>query len=132
MGSDISCGWGSSQTCQPLFENCLLAFGDNSEAFHCVAGTCEPTLICCDIYGHEEGDWTGCIADQLGLDGNISEDPLFCDPGNNDFTLEECSPCAPFSLPNVECDLIGAWPVGCGGSPTIDATWGRVKSLFRE
>ena len=31
----------------------------------------------CDVYGNEGGDWTDCIADQLGQDGNISADPLF-------------------------------------------------------
>jgi hypothetical protein len=132
IGSHIACGWVSGVVCRPLLENCILAFGVEDDAFDCYSDQCEPTLICCDIYGNEGGDWTGCIADQLGVNGNICADPLFCDAENDDFTLEDCSPCAPFSPPNTECDLIGAWPVGCGGSPTIEATWGRVKSLFRE
>lgn len=68
----------------------------------------------------------------FGINGNISEDPLFCDPEHQDFTLRENSPCAPFTPPNPECDLIGAWPVGSGSTPTAAATWGQLKALFRE
>jgi hypothetical protein len=90
------------------------------------------SLSCCDIYGNVGGDWVGGLEDHLGINGNISEDPLFCDPENGDFTISSDSPCAPFSPPNEECDLIGAWPVGCE-SPTVtmEATWGRIKARFR-
>ncbi|MFC1572848.1 FlgD immunoglobulin-like domain containing protein [Candidatus Eisenbacteria bacterium] len=70
---------------------------------------------CTNIYENAGGDWLPCIADQHGIEGNISEDPLFCDPGAGDLNLQEGSPCAPFSTPNEECDLIGALPVGCSG-----------------
>ena len=74
-------------------------------------------LSCCTIYGNTGGNWgTWCIEDQLGTNGNISLDPLFCDLPGGDLHLLAESPCAPFSEPNPECDLIGAWPVGCGGS----------------
>jgi hypothetical protein len=88
------------------------------------------TLSCCDIYGNVGGDWVDYIASQYGINGNISEDPLFCDPENLDFTLHADSPCAPFTPPNPECDLIGAWPVGCGSTPTVATTWGQIKTLF--
>lgn len=48
-----------------------------------------------------------------GINGNISEDPLFCDPEAENYHLQEGSPCAAFTPPNEECDLIGAFPVGC-------------------
>jgi hypothetical protein len=91
-----------------------------------------PTLVCCDIYGNAGGDWVGPIAGQLGIDGNIWADPLFCDPTNGDFTLQACSPCAPFSPPNPECDLLGAYPVGCAGTPIESLSWGRIKVMFRN
>ena len=50
---------------------------------------------------------------------------------DGDFYIDCNSPCAPFSPPNPECDLIGAWPVGCGGSPAEKTTWGAMKALFR-
>lgn len=91
----------------------------------------EVVLTCCDIYGNEGGDWTGLIAAQYGINGNISEDPLFCDPESGDLRLQENSPCTPFTPPNPDCDLIGAWPVGCGGTAICSTTWGRLKALFQ-
>jgi hypothetical protein len=96
----------------PTVSNTIIAFSPQGCAIECEGGS-PPTLTCCDIYGNAGGDWVGGIASQYGIAGNISEDPLFCDPENGNFFLHEDSPCAPFSPPNPECDLIGAWPVGC-------------------
>ena len=97
-------------------------------------------VTCCDLYGNAGGDWVNCVEDLYGVDGNISADPLFCDPGSGDFQLQQGSPCAPGS----DCDLIGAWPVGCGGPagvPDVPAAqdgtgeqtrWGAIKAMFRE
>jgi predicted outer membrane repeat protein len=98
-----------------VMENTILASATAGRAVECLSGD-PPTLTCCDVFGNAGGDWVGCIAGLLGVDGNICEDPLFCDPPSGDFALQEDSPCAPFSAPNPECDLIGAWPVGCGTS----------------
>lgn len=38
---------------------------------------------------------------------DFSLDPLFCDPANADYTLQDLSPCAPFNSP-PGCGLIGA------------------------
>jgi hypothetical protein len=116
----------------PLVMNCIIAFSESGEAVFCAGAGNNPVLTCCDVYGNEGGDWVGCIEDQYGADGNICEDPLFCDPESGNFTLQDCSPCAPFTPPNPECDLMGAWPVACGGTPTTRSTWGGVKALFRE
>ena len=89
------------------------------------------TMTCCDIHGNLGGDWIGSFAEQYGLDGNISLDPLFCDPEQRDFSLDAASPCIPFPPSNPECDLIGAWPIGCGGTPAEGVNWGRVKAAFR-
>ncbi|MFH1681752.1 MAG: right-handed parallel beta-helix repeat-containing protein [Candidatus Eisenbacteria bacterium] len=109
-------------------DNTIIAFGRGGPG---LATSYSITLACCDIYGNEGGDWVGDIAPQYGMNGNISEDPLFCSAETFDFTLHGDSPCAPHSPPNAECDLIGAWPVGCGGTATERTTWGGVKSLFR-
>jgi len=90
--------------------NSIVAFGLLGPGVGCGSAV-TPTLTCCDIYGNEGGDWVDCIADQYGVNGNICEDPLFCDPENGDFTIRGDSPCAPDY--NPECGLIGAWPVGC-------------------
>jgi hypothetical protein len=97
----------------PMLENTIIALSECGEAVWC-DGTSGATLTCCDLYGNADGDWVGCIADQYGVEGNISEDPLFCDPEKGDFTLQSGSPCLPGH--NPECGLIGAWPIGCPAS----------------
>ena len=94
-----------------ILDNSIIAYGTGGGS---ISGSGSPDLSCCDIFGNQGGDWVGWIAFLLGIGGNISEPPLFCDPGGGDLHLAEDSPCAPFSPPNTSCDLIGAWPVGCG------------------
>jgi len=125
--SGIDCGSGTV-----AFQNTIIAFNQGGRA---ISGNA--ALSCCDIFGNPGGDWVGDIADQYGVNGNISGDPLFCDPEQSDFTLDADSPCAPFSPPNPECDLIGSESVACGG-PTAcedehgrETTWGGMKALFR-
>ena len=93
-------------------ENTIIAGSTDGEAIACYGGT-TPMLACCDIHGNAGGDYIGCIEALAGLEGNISADPLFCDPDDGNFHLLESSPCAPFTFPNPECGLIGAWELGC-------------------
>jgi hypothetical protein len=96
----------------PVIENTIIAFGIDGGAIRCTYnGT--PILVCCDLYGNVGGDWVGFIADQYGVNGNISEDPRFCDLPNGDYHLWNSSPCA-----DADCGLMGAWPVGCGTIPS--------------
>ncbi|MBN2171276.1 MAG: right-handed parallel beta-helix repeat-containing protein [Candidatus Krumholzibacteriota bacterium] len=106
-GSAIYCSLESS----PDLANTIIAFGVNGNAVE-AASSSFPSLACCDIHGNTGGDWTGVIADQLGDDGNIDEDPRFCDPDGGDLTLQATSPCAAENNPG--CGQIGAWGVGCG------------------
>jgi len=76
-------------------------------------------MTCCDLFGNEGGDWEYGIVGQLGHDGNISHDPLFCDPDNRILSLSHDSPCTP--LFNPSCGLIGSEPVACD-SPVISVT----------
>jgi len=76
-----------------------------------------PELSCCNLYGNAGGDWVGGIAGQLGQDGNISADPVFCDPAARDLHLRDDSPCAPDA--GGGCGLIGALPVGCIAVTTL-------------
>ena len=129
---NASPGGGGIEFCLSLgttIERCLVTHSTQGVA---IAGAgYGVTLTCCDLFGNAGGDWVGGIENQYGIDGNICEDPLFCDPENGDYHLQEGSPCAPFTPPNEECDLIGAWPVGCGGTPVQRTTWGSLKATFR-
>ena len=111
--------------------SCIIAFSADGAAISCYISTA--ILACCDIYSNADGDWTFCIADQYGVDGNFSADPLFCDPDLGDFTLHSNSPCAPGNHPDgAACGLIGALGVGCGPTTATEQTsWGEIKSMFR-
>jgi FlgD Ig-like domain len=91
--------------------NTIISNSNYGPAVACV-GTGTVTLACCDLYGNAGGDWTGCIAGQYGQDGNISEDPLYCPSGFDQYTLMYDSPCAEENNPT--CGQIGARGIGCG------------------
>jgi hypothetical protein len=94
-----------------IFQNTIIALGDSGEAIFRPENTIVQ-IRCCDIFGNAGGDYVGGIGGFLGINGNISEDPLFCDAPNGDLTLSSASPCA--DAPG--CGLIGAHGVGCGVS----------------
>lgn len=108
---------------------------DNSIVVEATAGAgvfcsnADVTCECNDAWGNIGGNYSG-MSDPTGWNGNISADPLFCDPGLEDLALQECSPCAPGH--NPDCGLIGALPVGCGGTPVVVTSWGRMKALFER
>ena len=90
--------------------NTIIAFSTQGEAVDCYSATA--VLTCCDVYGNAGGDWVSGIAGQGTLRNNISLDPLFCNPANDNFRLQSTSPCLPYTAPNPPCGLIGAWPLG--------------------
>lgn len=87
---------------------------------------------CNDVWNNAQ-NWLGA-PDQEGINGNISLDPLFCDPIGKDYSLASASSCLPGNHPDgVDCGTIGAFGEGCAGPvPVVDASWGAVKSLFRK
>jgi hypothetical protein len=58
----------------------------------------EPDITNCILWDNDKGDLFGCKArysclkdkTALGGEGNISKDPLFADPKNNDYHLQSC------------------------------------------
>ena len=127
-GSGIATRWGSL----PSLERCIIASGVAGEAIYCETITDVPTVACSDIYGNAGGDWVGCIEGLFGISGNIDADPLFCDAPGLDFSLQEASPCAAFSQPNEECDLIGAYPVGCASTTHACCIWDACQIMTEE
>ena len=116
-----------------LVQNTIIAFSSHGEAILCRDGSSQVTLECCDVFGNAGGDWVGCISGQLGINGNISADPHFCDPENGDLGIQSDSPCAPDHHPSGHpCGLIGARDTGCDSSAANRTTWGGVKALYRQ
>lgn len=79
-------------------------------------------LACCDFFGNAGGDWVAPFDSQLGVAGNICEDPIFCTTTGPELTIRDDSPCAPFDPSHPQCDLVGAWPVNCSGAGVVDAS----------
>jgi len=71
------------------------------------------SLECVCISGNSGGDWDDSdISSMLGQDGNIDDNPQFCDASTDDYSLCESSPCAPDNHPSSPCTglYIGALP----------------------
>ncbi|MFB3908832.1 MAG: right-handed parallel beta-helix repeat-containing protein [Candidatus Eisenbacteria bacterium] len=102
--------------------NIVYANRSEGAGFTC-AGQGMIDFDCNDAYGHANGNYGGVCQDPTGLDGNISEDPLFCDPSAYDFTLQRDSPCMP-DLSPPGCGLIGAFGIGCPAAGIYeDTSW---------
>lgn len=90
-----------------VFQRCIIAFND-APAFY-VGDRIE--ISCTNIFGNAGGDWDGIIQDSLGVNGNLSIDPLFCDTSVRLYTIDTLSAMLPF---NNSCgELIGALAQGC-------------------
>jgi len=99
-----------AEDCEVVIENTLIAANEGGAAVACV-GVADPLLACCDVYGNPEGDWVGCIESQLGSNGNMSVDPVFCAPWDGILTLSAVSRCLP---ENNACGVqVGALGEGC-------------------
>ncbi|MGD9401022.1 MAG: hypothetical protein PVF95_02015 [bacterium] len=116
---------------------CIIAYGVGGSGYF-QSTFCEwnDPLYCTNLYGNEGGDWTDSIAVRLGVDGNICEEPAFCDIDFEpyDLSLCDCSPCLPGNHPDgYDCGLIGALGEGCVCDPTAvrPTTWGGIKALYR-
>jgi hypothetical protein len=116
-------------------EDCIIAFNENRTVMEWIsAEPVEPLLTCCDLYGNEHGDWVSMIADQYGVRGNISEDPLFCDLAHSDFYLLPGSPCLDVDTCGTmgaygECDYAITSVVDLPGDEggQVNVTWHRVS-----
>ncbi|MEW5796429.1 MAG: DUF1565 domain-containing protein [Candidatus Zixiibacteriota bacterium] len=101
-----------------VLERCLIA-SNIGVAMYCDS-MASATIRRCDIAGNTEGDWTGCIADQIAINGNMSADPMFCDTATGDYHLSAYSPCAPANN-YWDGTIIGALEPACDNMVCGDA-----------
>jgi hypothetical protein len=101
----------------PMIDLTIFAFnhGGTAAPLYCTGSSVAAT--CIDVYGNDNGDYVDCLSGLLGVDGNISADPMFCDTLSGDYTLHEDSPCLPAI--DDDCWRIGAYYAGCY-NPTTD------------
>jgi predicted outer membrane repeat protein len=82
-------------------------------------------LLCCNLFGNTGGDWTGVVADQAEVGGNLSQDPGFCELLEGKLNIGKQSPCAPANNPCGE--LIGALGVDCREEAEVEFETSRSE-----
>jgi predicted outer membrane repeat protein len=118
-------------------QKCIIANGTGGAAyFQPYYPTNEHALYCTNIWGNEGGDYADSLATKLGVDGNFSARPEFCNYELEPYDLSLCdiSPCLPGNHPDgYACGLVGALGEGCICDPTRTepSTWGAIKAMYR-
>jgi hypothetical protein len=122
VGAGIFCASASS----PSIRQNIVAdnyTGDESGVggIFCEDAASVPSTSCNDVYGNANANYGGTLADQTGLDGNFSLDPLFCGAEDGDYSLHILSPCVVGHHPEggEGCGLIGALGPACGYLATL-------------
>jgi hypothetical protein len=120
-GGALFCGPGG----RVVLTDSILAFSTQGGAVSCEGAGATPEIAYSCVFGNVGGNaLCGTHYD------NLFEDPLFCNYGAWDLTLDAESPCLPVNNPwNV---LMGAYDKGCGGPATArPATWTSIKAMYR-
>ncbi|MEZ5063404.1 MAG: right-handed parallel beta-helix repeat-containing protein [bacterium] len=106
-----------------LFDRNVVALSQGNTAIFVESGSSLTTS--CNVF------WDNSEGIGIPLSPTDREiDPLFCDPENHDFTVQENSPCVePGSL---GCGQIGAFGVGCGVLSVQTRSWGEIKAAYRS
>lgn len=96
------------------FQRNVVAFNHDGSSIPngiALAGT-TATFSCNLVHGNALGNYSG-VTDPTGSDGNIDEDPLFCDMASGLYTLEVSSPAA-----TAVCGFMGAQAANCNNVGT--------------
>jgi len=88
--------------------NNVIADNSPGYAIYCTSGA-TPVLSCNILWNNPTGNYYGVVT----RTADLYEDPLFCSPGKEDFTVQEGSPAL-----GRDCGNIGAKNKGCSASKT--------------
>jgi hypothetical protein len=83
----------------------------------------------CNLFWSNSGPEISACGVTIGVNGNLSADPKFCDPSADNYAIEAGSPGDP-GHPSG-CGLRGAYGVGCGPVPVATRSWGSIKGAYR-
>lgn len=83
----------TSGSTAPQVTYCIVAQSESGQSMS--NGSFVPQISCTDLWGNQGPDWPPPLNAQLGLNGNIQANPLFCRTDSLDFGLHEDSPCLP-------------------------------------
>jgi len=121
IGGTFFCGPGG----EVALTNSIIAFSAQGGAVYCDGAAAVPEISRCCVFGNAGGNaLCGTHYD------NVFEDPLFCNYGARDLTLDAESSCLPAN--NPWSVLMGAFEQGCGGPVTAQpTTWTSIKAMYR-
>ncbi len=91
----------------PVLEACLIT-DSNNQLVTAIDGT--PIIRNSNVFSQSTPSWPSILSDQLGINGNMTHDPMYCNAIAGDFHLRSGSPC----LASDRSDRIGALGQGCG------------------
>jgi hypothetical protein len=99
------------------------------------AGTQNAQIACNILWNAQFGAFGGTCGDALGTEGNVTADPLFCNPSILDFGV-----CADSPALGGPCGVVGYVSPGgncpdCGptsASASLEpSSWGRMKARYK-
>lgn len=108
----------------PIIRNTIITYSFQGKAIIAFPGASvypNFTIENTDIYGNGGGDWTEKIYHLAHINGNISEDPLFCADTTRNFHINEKSFCNANHPLNSTGMQIGFYGVGCYGCDDADS-----------
>lgn len=109
--ADTGTGIFVTASSSPYIDKSIISANDAGGAF-IMDETSSVLFTCTDMAENYDGEWVGAIEPQRWINGNMSIDPLFCDPIWGNYHLHGLSACLPF---NNDCDaLVGAYGMACG------------------
>ncbi len=120
-GGGIYIGYDS----HPELVNTIVSFSTDGEGVYGPASAIPGlTATCSDVYGNADGNYGGSISNKTGINGNISEDPLYCGADTGEFGLQGVSPCLPggnscgayMGALGMACHTRSLWYVEAGGA----------------
>ncbi len=99
------------------FERCLISNNPLPGPAIQLGGAATIVVNCTDIFGNAAGDWVGDLSPFGSLNGNISSDPMFTNPGSSNYHLQAGSPCL---STNNACNIeMGAYGVDLPPGPSV-------------
>jgi hypothetical protein len=110
----------------PFVSQNIIGYSTAGGGIKCLEGT-TPTIENNLVWANSGGDANGECPDWVGVDGNVSADPHFCDLSSGEFSLAEDSPA--LTHPSGVVGAVAA--PGCTGTAVLATTWGRIKALYR-
>ncbi|MDI6809331.1 MAG: right-handed parallel beta-helix repeat-containing protein [Candidatus Eisenbacteria bacterium] len=119
-------GWGAGiqfdGVSSPTIDRNIIANSTYGYGIYCEGRANNASISCNNVWRNAQGNYNLWQS----VNGDISEDPLFCDEFEGNYYLDNDSPCRGLSA----CGRIGAYPVGCVQAET-DTTFTTFSTQRR-